>query len=126
MDDNFNSMDYGETAFKLKKNDGSVVKLGDVLAELTNSLTDLNTLLENINNVLNQSMGKNGAVVIDDTNAHIGEFTSLYVVTEAIVTTVGDITMTALTLPEGACIPFNISSITLGGGIVIAFGAETP
>jgi hypothetical protein len=126
MDDNFNNMDYGVTALKLKKSDGSIIKLGDVLSAINTSLSNFNTLLTSINNLMSQGMGKNDGFVIDDTNAHNGQFTALFVVTESVITTVGGITMTAITLPPGANIPFDFTRITLGSGIVIVFGAETP
>lgn len=71
-----------------------------------------------------EAMGKNGGVVIADTNAHTGTFTAILVVSEAVVTAVGDITITALTVPAGIVIPGEFTSITLASGSIIAYGSE--
>jgi hypothetical protein len=72
-----------------------------------------------------ESMGKNGGIVIDDTDAHIGTFTAILCLEEAVVTVTGDITMSSLTIPAQTVIPFDFTSITLASGVVIVFGVES-
>jgi hypothetical protein len=73
--------------------------------------------------LLNEMMGKNGIVVINDTNEHNGKFSALYVVEDAVIST--DIeNFTALNFSAGACLPFDFQEITLGSGVVIVYGKE--
>lgn len=128
--ENFENMDYGVNAGKFKKNsDGSIIYLADKIDEMISLLSNLsigNDLLAQAIVLLSQSMGKNAGVVINDLNLHNGEFTALVVVAEAEVTVVGDVTMTALTLPANFQLPFEFTSIQLGSGTVICLGVEAP
>lgn len=81
----------------------------------------LNDILDGIQNI----NGTNGGVVISDTEAHTGSFTSILVTSDAVITAVGNITITALSVSAGVKITGSFTSITLASGSVIAYGTET-
>lgn len=81
-------------------------------------------LLNDINDNIGASMGNDGGAVITDTSAHTGNFTAILVVSDCVITTVGNITMTALSIPAGVVIPGTFTSITLTSGTVIGYGVE--
>jgi hypothetical protein len=86
--------------------------------------TDKGNLI-NINSIIEEKEGKNGGIVISDTNAHAGTFTSILVTSNAVITAVGNITITALTVTAGVRIPGEFTSITLASGSVIAYGTAS-
>lgn len=68
--------------------------------------------------------GQYGGLYINDTDAHTGNFGKIQVTSNCSITTVGNITLTAATLPVGSIIYGIFTSITLGSGSVLAYKSQ--
>ncbi len=87
-----------------------------------------NDKLNNLNNILNDSLGFAGGIYIADTNPHDGNYFALTALTDCTFSDVDDpaygspITgIESATIPAGTTIYVRCSSITLAGGTCIAY-----
>jgi hypothetical protein len=81
--------------------------------------------LNNIENVLDSSMGNaggvySGAATITPDTGYV--FNAILVVTDTVITCVGNITgLTSITFEAGSVIPGRFTSITIASGTIIAY-----
>lgn len=68
--------------------------------------------------------GQYGGLFISDTDAHTGNFGKIIVISNCSITTVGNITLTAASLPAGTIVYGIFTSITLGSGSVLANNSQ--
>ena len=66
--------------------------------------------------------GQTGALIINDTSAHVGNWRKLSVlVTAAVVVILDGVTSASITIPAGTDLYGRISSVTLGSGTVVVY-----
>jgi hypothetical protein len=97
---------------------------------MTGIISQISKLIKDVSNkFFNHDYGQHGFLVISDTNAHVGKFTSIKaegsaaVVINAAVTTYGD-DLSSYTLNAGDVIYGPFTSITLTSGTVVAYYAQ--
>ena len=66
--------------------------------------------------------GQTGALIINDTSAHVGSWRKMTVLVTAAATVILDgVTSASMTIPAGVDLRGRITSVTLGSGTVVVY-----